>query len=208
MSSSAQASPLSGAETVPREDESPGDGKLNDLARAALAGDPTSVRRYLGAITPLVYTVCRGVLGRQSPDVEDAIQDCLVDVANSLPQFRFECDIRHYVTKISLRRAIKVRQRSQDLWNKLTPLDAQELPPVVVDNGNEARADLLRHLLDDLNKEQANALRLRLMLGHSVDEIADMTGVSQNTVKTRLRLGKNQMRRWLERLGEGRRARR
>jgi RNA polymerase sigma-70 factor (ECF subfamily) len=78
----------------------------------------------------------------------------------------------------------------------------------VVDDGNDARADLLQNLLDDLNKEQANVLRLRLLLGHSIDEIAGITGVSQNTVKTRLQRGKNQMRRWLERLGEGRRARR
>jgi RNA polymerase sigma-70 factor (ECF subfamily) len=87
-------------------------------------------------------------------------------------------------------------------------MDSHDLPPVVGDHGHEDRADLLRNLLDDLNKEQANVLRLRLMLGHSIDEIAGITGVSQNTVKTRLRLGKIQMRRWLERLGEGRRARR
>jgi DNA-directed RNA polymerase specialized sigma24 family protein len=50
-------------------------------------------------------------------------------------------------------------------------------------------------------------LRLRLMLGHSIDEIASITGVSVNTVKTRLRLGKNRLREQLERSGEGPRVR-
>jgi RNA polymerase sigma-70 factor, ECF subfamily len=206
MSSSGQAGSLPNVETTRSEELGPGE--LNALARAALAGDPHPMRQFLNAVTPLVCTICRGVMGRQNPDFEDTVQDCLVDVARALPRFRFESDVGHYVTKVALRKAISVRQRAHARSSRITTMDAHDLPPVMVDHGNEARADLLRSLLDDLNKEQANVLRLRLMLGHSIDEIAGITGVSQNTVKTRLRLGKTQMRRWLERLGEGRRARR
>jgi RNA polymerase sigma-70 factor (ECF subfamily) len=147
-------------------------------------------------------------MGRYHPDLEDAIQDCLVDVVRALPKFRFECDAKHYVTKLVLRRAISARQRARDSSTRLATMDARDLPLVSVDDATEARADLVRTLLDDLNKEQANVLRLRLMLGHSIGEIAGITGVSHNTVKTRLRLGKIQLRRWLERRGEGPRARR
>jgi RNA polymerase sigma-70 factor (ECF subfamily) len=147
-------------------------------------------------------------MGRQHPDLEDAIQDCLVDVVRALPHFRFECDCKHYVTKVALRRAIAARQRARDLSTRIATMDAHDLACVSVDDWTEARADLVRNLLDELNKEQANVLRLRLMLGHSIEEIAGITGVSQNTVKTRLRLGKDQLRRWLERRGEGPRARR
>ena len=208
MSSTAQADSLEEAETTLPEGSQPGGRELNDLARTALLGDPLSVRQFLGAITPLVCTVCRGVMGRQNPDLEDAIQDCLVDVVRALPQFRFECDAKHYVTKVTLRRAIAARQRARERSTRLAMMDARDLSFVSVDEGTEARADLVRNLLDELNKEQANVLRLRLMLGHSIDEIAGITGVSQNTVKTRLRLGKIQLRRWLERRGEGPRARR
>jgi len=62
------------------------------------------------------------------------------------------------------------------------------------------------NLLDDLNEAQAKALLMHIMLGHSIDEIATMTGVSANTVKTRLRLAKERLRRWMRRRGEGRRA--
>jgi RNA polymerase sigma-70 factor (ECF subfamily) len=208
MSSAAQANSLDEAETTLPEGGPQGGRELNDLARTALLGDPLSVRQFLSSITPLVCTVCRGVMGRQHPDLEDAIQDCLVDVVRALPQFRFECDAKHYVTKVALRRAIAARQRARDLSAKLATMDAHDLSVVSVDDGTEARADLVRNLLDELNKEQANVLRLRLMLGHSIEEIAGITGVSQNTVKTRLRLGKVQLRRRLERRGEGPRARR
>jgi RNA polymerase sigma factor (sigma-70 family) len=206
MSSTAQAGSPAEVGTPLPEGNQVGGRKLNDLARAAHRGDPLSVHEFLSAVTPLVFTVCRGVLGREHPDLEDAIQDSLVDVARGLPKFRFEAEVGHYVTKITLRRAIAARARARDRSKKITTMDTHDLPPMAVDDGIEDRAGLLRNLLDDLNKEQANVLRLRLMLGHSIDEIAGMTGVSQNTVKTRLRLGKIQMRRWLERLGEGRRA--
>jgi RNA polymerase sigma-70 factor, ECF subfamily len=200
MSPTAQADSL--AQVEPSAVEQRADGKLNDLARAALQGDALPVRQFLGAITPLVCTVCRGVMGRQNPDLEDAIQDCLVEVVSALPQFRFESDVRHYVTKITLRRAIAVRQRARDREERLATIDTHDLSQPSVDDGNELRADLVRNLLDDLNKEQADVLRLRLMLGHSINEIAGITGVSPNTVKTRLRLGKTQLRRSLKLRGE------
>jgi RNA polymerase sigma-70 factor, ECF subfamily len=207
MSSAAQADPRE-EETTRAEDGRPLGSGLNDLARTALLGDTFSVRQFLGEITPLVCSLCRGVMGRHNPDLEDAIQDCLVDVIRALPQFRFESDVTHYVTKITLRRAIAARQRARTHSTRVATLDAHALSISKTDEGTEARADLVRNLLDELNKEQANVLRLRLMLGHSIGEIACITGVSLNTVKSRLRLGKVQLRRWLERRGEGPRARR
>jgi RNA polymerase sigma-70 factor (ECF subfamily) len=82
-------------------------------------------------------------------------------------------------------------------------VDVHTLPIAAANDPVESRADLVRKLLDELNETQSTVLRLRLMLGHSIGEIASITGVSVNTVKTRLRLGKNQLRRWLKRSGEG-----
>jgi RNA polymerase sigma factor (sigma-70 family) len=180
---------------------------LNGLARGALRGDPLALRQFLKAIAPMVRGVCRGVMGRENPELEDTIQDCLIDVVRALPQFRFEADVSHYITKITMRRAIAARQRARARSWHYAAVAPHTLPVTSFDAAMEARADLVRNLLDDLNEAQATALRMRLMLGHSIGEIASLTGVSVNTVKTRLRLGKNQLRRWLERSGEGPRAR-
>ena len=185
--------------------DAPKNAVLDDGARAALGGDPTALRDFLRAIAPLVRRVCRGVMGRDNSELEDAIQDCLIDVARSLPQFRFEGSAAHYVTKIVLRRAIATRDRARERAKQQAALDASA-PVASVDPTPAAHAELVRNLLDDLNEAQAKALLMRIMLGHSIDEIASMTGVSVNTVKTRLRLAKEQLRRWLQRRGEGRRA--
>jgi RNA polymerase sigma-70 factor (ECF subfamily) len=179
---------------------------LDNAARAALGGDPSALREFLRAVAPIVRRVCRGVMGRDNPELEDAIQDCLIDVARSLPQFRFEGAVAHYVTKIAMRRAIATRDRARALAKQHATLDASNLPVASIDRTPAAHTELVSSLLDDLNEAQAKALLMHIMLGHSIDEIASMTGVSANTVKTRLRLAKEQLRRWLRRSGEGRRA--
>jgi RNA polymerase sigma-70 factor (ECF subfamily) len=184
----------------------PGETELDDRARAAVGGDATALRSFLGAVAPIIRRVCRGVMGRDNPELEDAIQDCLIDVARALPQFRFEGTASHYVTKIAMRRAIACRQRARDRSKQHSTLEPSALPAATFDAGQEGRADLVRNLLDSLNEEQAKALLLHIMLGHSTEEVATMTGVSVNTVKKRLRLGKEQLRRLLKRSGEGRRA--
>jgi RNA polymerase sigma-70 factor (ECF subfamily) len=189
---------------APETEARPDETELDDRARVALGGDPTALRNFLGAVVPIVRRVCRGVMGRDNPELEDAIQDCLIDVARALPQFRFEGTASHYVTKIAMRRAIACRQRARDRSKQQSTLEPSAIPAPTFDSGEEGRADLVRNLLDALNEEQAKALLLHIMLGHSTEEVATMTGVSVNTVKKRLRLGKEQLRRLLKRSGEGR----
>jgi RNA polymerase sigma factor (sigma-70 family) len=209
MLSATRVQPVADAETEQAKEDRRlvADEGLNDSARAALRGAPFAVRQFLRAIAPLVRGICRGVMGRNNPELEDAIQDCLIDVVRALPQFRFEADVSHYVTKITLRRAIASRERARARSRQYSVMESHTLSVASVDDAVETRAHLVRNLLDDLNQAQATVLRLRLMLGHTIDEIASITGVSENTVKTRLRLGKNQLRRWLKRGGEGPRAR-
>jgi RNA polymerase sigma-70 factor (ECF subfamily) len=54
---------------------------------------------------------------------------------------------------------------------------------------------LLRGLLEDLPEPQADALTLRVLFELSIEQIARASGVSVNTVKTRLRLAKDALRR-------------
>jgi len=203
-----QPEPVEKTETARAEDSRTEASRgLNASASAALRGDSSALREFLRAVAPLVRSVCRGVMGRESLELEDTIQDCLIDVVKALPQFRFEGDVSHYVTKITMRRAIVSRQRARARSKQHAVMDLHALAVTSFDDALEARADLVRNLLDELNEAQAMVLRLRLMLGYSVDEIASITGVSVNTVKTRLRLGRNQLRRWLKRSGEGPRER-
>ncbi len=164
----------------------------------AKAGQANGVQRFLVAIAPWVRRTCRGVLGAGHSDLDETIQECLFAAVRALRNYRFDGDIRHYVTKATLRVAIAARRtnitrwRNQDLLK--TEPNWQEGEPVAQEWSRQ-EVDLIRRVLDRLSGVQSEAVLMRIVLGSSVEEIATLTGVSQNTVMTRLRLGKDALRR-------------
>lgn len=172
---------------------------LDALAREALTRDPAAVRRFLLAIAPVVGRACRGVMGGRHSDLEDAIQDCFVDVTRGLPSYRFEGSLVGYVTKIAIRRALMHRRRGVARLQHFQLLDDLNdgLPAPDANVGELERAEVMRDLIRRVRPVQAETLVMRVVLGFTVEEIALATEVSVNTVKTRLRLGKNALRKLL-----------
>ena len=172
---------------------------LDSLARAALGQNAEAVQRFLLAISPAIRRACRSVMGAQHTDLEDTIQDCLIDVMRALPSYRFEGNLIGYVSKIAVRRALLSRRRSVARVRHLQLLeDLHDQAPVVDASAGEIeRGEVVRDLIRRLRPIQAETLVLRAVLGFSMEEIAELTEVSVNTVKTRLRLGKNALRRLL-----------
>jgi RNA polymerase sigma-70 factor (ECF subfamily) len=143
------------------------------------------------------------VLGGAHPDVDDAIQQALIGFVQALPAFRGDCDPSGYATVIAVRAAVAVRKRTHvDHARRDDAADADEIPGHRLSPGEEAaaqqRKELLRDLLAELPSEQAEALAMRVVLGWSLEEIAAHSGAPLNTVRSRLRLAKEGMRRRIE----------
>ena len=196
LQSSAMVRASGGAFEAPKSEPA---ARLDFLARAALGQEPDAVQRFLLAISPTIRRACRGVIGAQHADLEDAIQDCLIEVARALPSYRFEGSLVGYVTKISVRRALAWRRRSVARVRHLQVLEDlhDEVPVLDASVGEIERAEIMRVLIRQLSPIQAETLVLRVVLGFSIEEIAQSSEVSVNTVKTRLRLAKNALRRLL-----------
>ncbi len=170
------------------------------LAQGASAGDPEGARLLFEAITPVVRRVCRGVLGHRHVDLEDAVQECLVDVLRALPQYRSEGHLVHYVTKIAIRRAILTRRRGVRRLRSLRALeDLQGSDVLESSNGSAAeQCRAVSEVIARVSDVQGETLVLRIILGFSVEEVASIMSVPSNTVRTRLRLAKNALRRVVE----------
>jgi RNA polymerase sigma-70 factor (ECF subfamily) len=183
-----------------------GDGPLTALARRALGNDPEDVRRFLDAIAPTVRRTCRSVMGPANPDLEDTIQESLMDLVRALPQFRFEADVSRYAAKIALRVAIAERRRDRARLESLRLFhqNHESRPPSLDPAGVVADVEcswLTSLVVRKLKRSQAEVVLLRIFLGCSVEEVASITGVPVNTAKTRLRTGKDKLRRVLEKRG-------
>ena len=193
------SSPASASPDAPerRPDE------LLGLARAAAERDPTAAATLLSQVGGTVLGTVRQVLGPGHPDVDDVAQEASIAFLASLGEFRGECSTRRYAQRIALFTALTSRRRlvaQERLIDPEEPLEAKSAGPEaspLAETQASRRRDALRKVLDSLPDVIAQALSLHFILGHTVDEIAQATSSPANTIWSRLRLGKQALRRIL-----------
>jgi RNA polymerase sigma factor (sigma-70 family) len=176
---------------------------LSVLARRAAQGDEIAMRQLLRSVAGPLLAAVKAIAGRRTPDLEDIAQETLVAFVQALPAFRGECSVMHYASRIAVRTAMAARRRRAARDNRNDALDDSEPEEqLAASPGDEAwaarRRELLRSLLDELPEVQADTLALRVALGYSMQEVADATSAPVNTVRSRLRLAKEALRRRIE----------
>lgn len=171
------------------------------LARRAAAGDAQATQRLLRAVSPQVLRVVRAVLGASHPDTEDIVQEVLLGLLRALGDFRGESSVAYFASCIAFRRALEAKRRTQDVNRWLEQFQRfqqasgeQPLPPSEA-AAIDLRRELLAHLMTELPKAQAEALALRAVTGLSIEKIAEASACPANTVRSRLRLAKEALRR-------------
>jgi RNA polymerase sigma-70 factor, ECF subfamily len=184
-----------------RGSDPPVESSLMALTRVAAGGDERATRELLEVIGPRVRRVVRVILGAGNPDVDDVMQLALIAITQALPSFRGECEPTHYASRIAARTAVHAHRRASAMRLRHDDLvDAEEAPAPAGAEGTlaERHKQLVRDLLGVIPHEQAEALTLRIVLGWSLDEIATASNTPLNTVRSRLRLAKEALRRRIE----------
>ena len=178
--------------------------RMSPLVDAARRHEPQAVEELLALLSqPLLRAVC-ALLGRDHPDVDDLVQDVLIDVVHALPSFRGECTLLHFAIRIAARKAIATRRRAVAVrgWLERFHVGEKPLRERPTSPGEALIADsrrrLLCELLAELPEVQAETVVLRALLGHSIEETAAITRAPVNTVRSRLRLAKEALRRRLQ----------
>jgi len=178
--------------------------ELAGLARAAAAGDPDAASTLVMHLGGSMFAIVRRVLGRRHADVDDVAQDAVIALLGALPKFRNECGVTHFAHRIALLTALaalrraRVRQRFTDgSGDGELDAEADDVASPWATTVSTRRRVLVRQLLDELPDVIAEALALHFILGYTVDEIAEAAAISPNTVWSRLRLGKQALRRKL-----------
>jgi RNA polymerase sigma factor (sigma-70 family) len=173
-----------------------------ELARRAASGDAHATSQLLQRVAGDVFRVVRGVMGTRSADVDDVAQESLIALIQALPAFRGECEPAGYACRIALRTALAARKRVHIRRSRHVDETSAEGLLAADCPGENAEAnrrmELLRGLLDQIPEEQAEALTLRTVLGWSLDEIAAASGAPANTVRSRLRLAKEALRKKID----------
>jgi RNA polymerase sigma-70 factor (ECF subfamily) len=166
------------------------------LVRRAQAGDETAFREIVERYQTKVFSIIHGIV-RQRNDVEDIAQQVFAKVYLSIRNFDFRSSLITWIYKITVNecfdylRKRKVRKlvyesdMSEDEVRRVENSEPAIERQTPVDT-DLARRDYIAKLLTRVSEEERNLLMLKEVEGHSVEELAEITGMNENTIKVKL----------------------
>jgi RNA polymerase sigma-70 factor (ECF subfamily) len=177
------------APSVPASSHTAEDLQLMALAAAA---DPTAQRLVATRLMERVQRLSRSLL-QNNADASDASQASLLEILKSAGTFRGESSLERWADRIvvrtALRSAAKRRAEGMTMWDDIE----------MAVHGSSDPSVIVREYLDRLSEPARTVLVLRHGFEYSIEEIAELTGVSPNTVKDRLLRAREAIRRLVRR---------
>jgi RNA polymerase sigma factor (sigma-70 family) len=174
--------------------------ELLAVAREAADGSGAAVRTLILHVGPAILGAVRKILGPAHPDLDDVVQDAAIALLDALAAFRADCSVMTFARRVALLTALSARRKSMTRYKYQqfalsdTEFESDAVSPQSALLAKRRREMLLR-CLDDLPAATAEALALHFVFGMTVEEIAATTNCPENTVWSRLRLGKQSLRR-------------
>lgn len=173
---------------------------LAPLVRRAATGEREALASLLSLIAPSIVAAVRVVTGADV-DVEDATQEAMIAIADSVGRFRGQSTFLHYARRIAVRTALALRRARRAKVGPLVGLDAAPLAdqraPGAGPNAEVERGEWLtvfQRLLDELPEGQAESLTYRVLFEYPLPVIARELEVPVNTVRSRIRLARDHLR--------------
>ena len=167
---------------------------IDSRIAAAARGDRAATEALLTELLPRVRNLVR-YLVRGDRDVDDIAQEALIAIARGLAGFRGEGALTAWADRIAARATFAyLRRERRAPGHGLDGPDLAAVPHPGDGPDRYAERRQLVRLLDQLPDEQRHALVLHHAMGLSVPEMAESLGISAETVRSRLRLGKARLR--------------
>jgi RNA polymerase sigma-70 factor, ECF subfamily len=157
------------------------------LIRRIATGDQLAMRTLFARHqTPLYRWLLRIV--QDEALAEDLLSDVFLDVWRQAASFEARSSVSTWLLAIARYKALSARRRPRhaelDEETASSIPDPADDPETVLQKKN--RAELLRRSLGDLSPEQGEVIDLVYYHGKSVREVAQIVGIAEATVKTRM----------------------
>ncbi|MEZ5399699.1 MAG: RNA polymerase sigma factor [Bryobacteraceae bacterium] len=166
------------------------------LVRRMQSGDEMAFREIVDRYQAKVFSIIYGIL-RNRNDAEDIAQQVFAKIYFSIRGFDFRSSLLTWIYKITVNecydylRKKKVRklvyesdfteEESQRIERSERAADSEPLM-----DERLARRDLVMKLLAKVSEEDRKLLLLKEVEGLSVEELAAVTGMNENTIKVKL----------------------
>lgn len=166
------------------------------LVRRAQSGDEAAFREIVEKYQSKVFSIIHGIV-RQRNDVEDIAQQVFAKVYFSIRNFDFRSSLITWIYKITVNecfdylRKKKVRKlvyESDMSEDEVRRVENTEPAPerATRTDSTLARRDYIVKLMDRVSEEEKQLLMLKEVEGYSVEELAGMLKMNENTIKVKL----------------------
>ena len=172
----------------------------NDLALAkrAAQGDRSSLHALVDRHCKPLYRTALGLCPTQA-DAEDVLQETLLAAFRGIGGFSGQASLLTWMTRILVRQAAKVgkkrRRRKLESIEEIAPSDPR-LPLSRQTLDEDGRLDFAA-ALRKLAREHREVVVLREVQGLSYTEIAELLGIAQGTVESRIHRARLELRQHL-----------
>ena len=166
------------------------------LVRRAQAGEGAAFREIVERYQSKVFSIIHGIV-RQRNDVEDIAQQVFAKVYLSIRSFDFRSSLITWIYKITVnecfdylrkrkvRRLVYESDLSEDEARRVENSEPNVDRQVPADSSLASR-DYVLKLLMRVSVEERMLLMLKEVEGFSVEELAEKTGMNENTIKVKL----------------------
>jgi len=183
------------------------------LVRRVQAKDEMAFREIVERYQTKVFSIIYGIL-RNHNDAEDIAQQVFAKIYFSIGNFDFRSSLLTWIYKITVNECYDYLRKKR-VRKLVYESDFSEEDALQMENSNTAvdanvpvdktleRQDLLLKLLSKVSEEDRMLMLLKEVEGHSVEELAQMTGMNENTIKVKLFRTRQKLLKAAQRLGRG-----
>jgi len=165
-----------------------------ELVRRIQNRDEIAFREIVDRYQAKVFNIIYGIL-RNRNDAEDIAQQVFAKIYFSINNFDFRSTLLTWIYKIAVNECYdylrKKKVRKLVYESDFSDEEAQSMERTQPDGAKSvevllANRDLVVKLLSKISTEDRNLMLLKEVEGHSVEELAGMTGLNENTIKVKL----------------------
>ena len=185
------------------------DGNVDELLlRRAQKGDAEAFEQLMTSLEKMIWRVCWHYTGDREA-ASDCGQDTMMRIWRSLDTYRGGCAFETWVYRVAANCCMDyLRKKKRDRSESIEPLREQGFDPAdpkADTEGQVAKADehrRLRECIARLPEEQQEALVMTQLEGVPYERAAELLGVSEGTVKSRVNRAKARLKELLSGDGE------
>jgi RNA polymerase sigma-70 factor, ECF subfamily len=180
------------------------------LVRRIQAQDESAFREIVERYQARVFSIIYGIL-RNRNDAEDIAQQVFAKIYFSIKNFDFRSSLLTWIYKITVNECYdylrKKRVRKLVYESDFSADDSVRMENSEPATDQEpsidtrlAQHDLILKLLSRISEEDRSLILLKEVEGYSVEELSEMTGMNENTIKVKLFRARQKLVKAAERL--------